>query len=594
MQTYIKRALCAAVLTASLAAAGTESLSAAKLNMGYLYFGTQEAFINQVDATNNAVNLVSPTLFDLTASGELLLASDITALVAAMKERGVKVVPFLSNHWDRELGRKALANREALSSQIAEAVSAYGLDGVNVDIENVTDQDRDAYTDLVRLLRAKLPAGTELSVAVAANPDSWTVGWQGSYDLARLAEYSDYLMLMAYDEHWEGDSTAGPVASLPWVEQAVRQALKAVPADKLLLGIPFYGRFWQQGGGIAGAGIPNKSAEALAARYGIIPGYDQFQESAYFTFTVTAGGERPLVNYRQLEPGTYTVWYDNEQSIKAKLDLVHKYQLRGTGIWCLSQETAETWEYYASWLNGSYYADTAGHWAEAAIRDVAQKGWMTGTASASFAPEQPLKRAEAAAILVRALRGMGSGEAAVTEAKDANGEAGAAGSQSAETEAAAGGAAAASGINAAAKSIMIAADGKTTAASSGSFLDVPPEYWGWAEIGEAGSMGLVDGYEDGSFAPEQPVTREQLAVMLQRALSVSLSGSSSSDRVQAMALSGKLSFTDMSPARWSWTAVAALADQGLLQGYGDGTFRPEAWITRAEAAALLARSLVLP
>ncbi len=76
-----------------------------------------------------------------------------------------------------------------LAEQIASAVSTYKLDGVNVDIENLTYDDRANYVDFVHLLREALP-DKEVSVAVAANPNGTTRDWQGSYDYAGLAKYS--------------------------------------------------------------------------------------------------------------------------------------------------------------------------------------------------------------------------------------------------------------------------------------------------------------------------------------------------------------------------------------------------------------------
>lgn len=155
-----------------------------------------------------------------------------------MQNRGIKVVPFLSNHWDREKGIKALANRHSLSDQIVSSIVMYNLDGVNVDIENVTHLQREYYTDFVRLLREKMPEGKTLAVAVAPNPYGITTGWHGSYDYKSLAKYSDYLMIMAYDESYPG-GPAGPVASYDFVEATIIKALTEVPKDKIVLGIPF-------------------------------------------------------------------------------------------------------------------------------------------------------------------------------------------------------------------------------------------------------------------------------------------------------------------------------------------------------------------
>ena len=90
-----------------------------------------------------------------------------------MHDKGIKVVPFLSNHWNRTAGINALKNIESLSTQIADYVEEYDLDGINVDIENVTHEQKDQYTQFVKLLREKIPGHKEISVAVAANPNNW-------------------------------------------------------------------------------------------------------------------------------------------------------------------------------------------------------------------------------------------------------------------------------------------------------------------------------------------------------------------------------------------------------------------------------------
>ena len=194
-------------------------ISQAKFHMSYLY-GSYD-YISLVERTNGALNEVSPSYFDLNTDGSLKLNMVDEALVATMHEKGITVVPFLSNHWDREVGRNALKNREKLATQIVSAVTQYHLDGINIDLENLTEVDRDNYTDFVRIIKEKLPADKTLSVAVAANPNGWNVGWQGSYDYEKLGNLADYIMLMAYDEHYEGGEV-GPVAGIEFVEHKGR------------------------------------------------------------------------------------------------------------------------------------------------------------------------------------------------------------------------------------------------------------------------------------------------------------------------------------------------------------------------------------
>lgn len=141
------------------------------------------------------------------------------------------------------------------------AIEQYDLDGVNVDIENVTASYRDAYTKLVRMLREKLPA--EKRCPSRWPPTQWVDHrWHGSYDYAALATYADYLMVMAYDESWEG-SAPGPVASIDFVERSLAYALEHAPADKIVLGVPFYGRIWSADGRFNGSGIGIKTLEKM-------------------------------------------------------------------------------------------------------------------------------------------------------------------------------------------------------------------------------------------------------------------------------------------------------------------------------------------
>lgn len=201
-----------------------------KFSMTYLYGGGVSQQIAKVKQAGT-FDTVSPSYFDINSQGKLVVNTVSTELVNEMHAMGIKVVPMLSNHWDRNGGKLALANPEALAAEIAENVKKYNLDGVNVDIENVTQTERDKYTRLVAELRRLIPAEKEVSVAVAANPNGWTTGWHGSYDYEALAQHADYLMIMAYDESWQG-SAAGPVASYDFVKNPLNTPLNMLPLKK--------------------------------------------------------------------------------------------------------------------------------------------------------------------------------------------------------------------------------------------------------------------------------------------------------------------------------------------------------------------------
>lgn len=330
------------------------SAQTTSFTMSYLFFGNTKTYLSEIDKTKGNLNQVSPSFFNLNEDGSLLITNEFSSqLVSEVHKRKMKIVPFLSNHWDRELGRAALHNRVALSKQIADFIEKNNLDGVNIDIENVTDEDRDAYTDLVRLIRSQVPKDKQVSVAVAANPYGWTEGWHGSYDYKALAKVSDYLFIMAYDEHYEG-GPPGPVASIDWVEQSIKYALdQGIPNKKIVLGIPFFGRYWKDGSTTGGDGVPANQVDALVAKYKGVVTYDKEAQSPKAIITIKQGDPLPVIHGYQLQPGSYTFWYENPTSIKAKVDLVNKYKLMGTGSWSLGDENVQIWNNYKSRLTTS-------------------------------------------------------------------------------------------------------------------------------------------------------------------------------------------------------------------------------------------------
>jgi spore germination protein YaaH len=505
-------------------------VQAEKFNMSYLYFGGK-SFVDQVNQTNGALHTVAPSYFDLLEDGSLDTSNLNPTFIQEMHNRNIKVVPFLSNHWNREKGRLALGKREALAQQIVDVIQEYNLDGVNVDFENLVETDRDDYTDFMRILHEKMPDGKELSIAVAANPFDSNKGWQGSYDYEALAQYSDYLMLMTYDESYFGGQP-GPVASIKFVEKSIQYALEKAPGEKIVLGIPFYGRYWNSNEKVGGRGIPNDQVEKLTAQYNGKIHFDEKSKSPYATFTIKPSDAAAKVHGRTLLPGNYTVWFEDEQSIKYKLRLVQKYNLLGSGSWSLTEAQSSTWDYYSAWLNGKhYFMDAENHWAEKDILNVYKKGWMVGVSEADFDPEKPLTRAQGTVTLVRAL------------------------------------------------GLTAATQNHTSAQPA--FSDVSGDYWAANEILIAHQHGLVKGLETGKFAPDQPLTREQMAVILSRAFKYNKDGQAATPTV--------LPFTDVKPSHWAYADIAVLTQNQIFNGSTDGKFHPQDEVTRAQMAALMNR-----
>jgi len=207
--------LAAALLALAVILSGATARAAEHIT--YLYGGTTATYLKRMEKTGGAVNVVSPDYFETSADGSVIYTKNPDAtLLAAMHDIDVKVTPFLSNHWRQAEARAMLSRREEAAAWLANAVNAHKLDGLDIDIQNITYKDRANFTDFIRLLREKLPGDKTLTVCVAANPYNTSVGWQGGYDYAALAAHCDHVFMMTYDESYE-TSAPGAVASFWFV-----------------------------------------------------------------------------------------------------------------------------------------------------------------------------------------------------------------------------------------------------------------------------------------------------------------------------------------------------------------------------------------
>lgn len=497
--------------------------------MSYLFFGTTSSYLTQVERTKGSLHVVSPNYFDITTDGQLEVTWRLqSSFIDQMHNKGIKVVPFLANHWDATAGINGLSNRDKLARDVANAIEKYKLDGVNVDIEGVGHAYRDAHTDFIRLLRQYVPNNKEVSVAVAANPNGWKTGWHGFYDYNALGSYADYLMIMAYDESWESpDSPIGPVSSLSFFERSIQYAInQGVPKDRIVAGLPFYGRMWKldgptlEGKQITGKGLSSTHVKPLVDKYNGKIRFDEKTQSSYATFTIPSG-QNSFVGSTNLTAGEYVIWFENENSIKAKLRQPKKYGIKGTGSWALTHETPDTWDYYSSWLNSTYFKDVpTNYWAFEHIDFVSQKMWMNGRSSTIFAPENYLTRAQATGVLMRAL-GQDNLKPSEYKFNDLNG------------------------------------------------------HWARDHIEVARERGYLKGKAPERFDPEAPLTREQLASILYNIFDYPVNTSAGSQ------------YKDISSDNWSYEAVLALTQQGVLKGFEDGRFRPDSYSTRTHMAKIM-------
>ena len=213
----------------------------------------------------------------------------------------------------------------------------YGFQGINIDFENIHIKDKDLLTQFVREL---YPVFKEngLMVSMAISPISTSENWSLSFDRQRLANTTDYLVLMAYDQHWASSPIAGSVAQYSWVESSIKGVLELIPNNKLILAVPYYTRLWTEvDDKVLSQAISMESANSFIEKNNVELIWDD--ESMQYYGELDRDGE--LIK----------LWLEDRNSIKYKASLINKYNLAGIASWRKGFETADIWEVINTELN---------------------------------------------------------------------------------------------------------------------------------------------------------------------------------------------------------------------------------------------------
>jgi spore germination protein len=218
--------------------------------------------------------------------------------------------------------------------------------GIQLDLENLAVEDRDAFTAFAReVADSTRAAGCGLSAAVVPRPDDlrgvlpyhqyMSDYWRAAYDYRALAEALDFLSYMTYAQH-TGGSTPGPVAGYPWMEASLRYVLaQGVPPSKVSLGIPAYSDYWftdydpRAGSRPRGEDIGYSQVMAIMRAAGATPRWDPVQKA--------------LVGMWERHGVFEHAWVEDARAFREKLQLVRRHGLRGYSVWLIGMEDPATW-----------------------------------------------------------------------------------------------------------------------------------------------------------------------------------------------------------------------------------------------------------
>lgn len=311
-----------------------------KINLGWHVIGGVggNGTLEETVAKTKGLNVISPTWFTLTGNEGEFSSFATTSYVERAHEMGLEVWALVGNvdsvDVDLYTVLSKTSNRRRLILQLLAAVREYNLDGLNIDFENVSLDAGEPFIQFIREL--SIPCrkyGIVLSV------DNYVpMNHTDHYDRAEQGVVADYVIIMGYDEHYNGSDEAGSVASINFVESGIKNTVAEVPKEKVINALPFYTRIWETGAdGISSQAVGMEMAQTYVSDHGIATRWD----------------EVTCQNYGEFQDGDRLcqVWLEDAESITVKLNIMEKYEIAGVAAWRLGFETADIWDVIEEYMN---------------------------------------------------------------------------------------------------------------------------------------------------------------------------------------------------------------------------------------------------
>ncbi|WP_160297277.1 S-layer homology domain-containing protein [Paenibacillus sp. IHBB 10380] len=307
-----------------------ESALQGSVQLGWQYGQTTEEYKQSILSSN--INTLSPRWLYVKKDGSVTNLVD-PSLVKWAHKNNKQVWGMVGNHSDAVASHQVLSDSTKRSKVIVELTQIArdnGLDGLNIDFENVSGQDKAYFTIFISTLADKLhKAGVSLSVNVS--PDLGT-DWTEVFDYAALGKAADYILLMGYDEHWSGAPNPGSVSSLPWITSGLDSLLQQVSSKKVILALPFYSRDWKvssSGSTIHSTDMTLGEQASRVATYRLKPVWNKTIQQ------YTASYQQNSVQHR--------IWLEESRSLTGKYQMGLQRNIAGFAYWWTGAETPDVW-----------------------------------------------------------------------------------------------------------------------------------------------------------------------------------------------------------------------------------------------------------
>ena len=292
----------------------------------------------EMTAEMTGVNVISPTWFSVTDETGTISSLASADYVKLAHDAGREVWGLIDNFneaFDETTDLAYASVRSRIIEQLLAEAASCGMDGINVDFENLKEAGIPHYLQFLRELTSAAHAQNLVVSVDTPVPQAYTM----YYQRGEQARFVDYMIVMAYDEHFAGSEEAGSVSSLPFVQQAVEEMTRVMPADQVICGIPFYTRVWTEKFGQSAI-----TSEVLG-----MDGAKNYAKENQMTETWDASLGQNVATV-ETSDARYTIWMEDEQSMEEKLKVIQSADLAGVAEWKLGFECADVWSLISKYI----------------------------------------------------------------------------------------------------------------------------------------------------------------------------------------------------------------------------------------------------
>ena len=292
----------------------------------------------EMTAEMTGVNVISPTWFSVTDETGTISSLASADYVKLAHDEGREVWGLIDNFneaFDETTDLAYASVRSRIIEQLLAEAASCGMDGINVDFENLKEAGIPHYLQFLRELTSAAHAQNLVVSVDTPVPQAYTM----YYQRGEQARFVDYMIVMAYDEHFAGSEEAGSVSSLPFVQQAVEEMTRVMPADQVICGIPFYTRVWTEKFGQSAI-----TSEVLG-----MDGAKNYAKENQMTETWDASLGQNVATV-ETSDARYTIWMEDEQSMEEKLKVIQSADLAGVAEWKLGFECADVWSLISEYI----------------------------------------------------------------------------------------------------------------------------------------------------------------------------------------------------------------------------------------------------